>query len=139
MQRSRFSSILAKKRRRRGKKNRNELTRRSHPCLVCGHRVPRMLQPRPPPRERVGVAVVGAVDTEGVQAPYPRGVDCDGGREHPGRSRVDRTALHHLLHLRPRDNSSAALRRHTERKGKISSNCPSTFFCTRYIYFLEMQ
>lgn len=81
-----------------------------------------MLQPRPPPRERVGVAVAGAVDTEGARAPCPRGGDCDGGQEHPGRSRVDRTALHHLLHLRPRDNSSAALHRHTERKEKISSN-----------------
>lgn len=81
-----------------------------------------MLQPRPPPRERVGVAVAGAVDTEGARAPCPRGGDCDGGQVHPGRSRVDRTALHHLLHLRPRDNSSAALHRHTERKEKISSS-----------------
>lgn len=110
-----------RKTRSREKENREQrgkLTHKSRPCRVCGHRVPQMLQPRLPPRERVGVVAAGAVDTVDVQVPYFRGVDCDGDLVHLGRSRADRTALRHLRHLRPRGNSRAARRRHTETTGK---------------------
>lgn len=68
--------------------------------------------------------MAGAEGTGGELVPYPRGADCGGGPGHPGRSRVDRTALHHRHHLRPRGNSRAARHRHTEtdinRRKKIS-------------------
>lgn len=97
-----------------------------------------MLQPRLPPRERVGVVAAGAVDTGDVQVPYFRGVDCDGDLVHLGRSRADRTALRHLRHLRPRGNSRAARRRHTEttrkREKKISTNYRSYVFAYTHVY-----
>lgn len=73
-----------------------------------------MLQPRLPPRVRVGVVVAEVVGIGGVLAPYRRGVDCDVGPVRLGRSRADRTALRHRRHLRPRGNPRAARHRHTE-------------------------